>query len=95
MRHLIAAVQRNDSLTALNISNCGLNLSGIADLGNALKNNSKIRRFRIDLNDLPEEIFLHITAETDANALLVSLRTNPQSVDTGTLSAKVFLYLIK
>ena len=89
LTNIMQMVQRNDSLTSLNVSKCKLNTNGIDLFAGALKVNSKIRRFFIHDNDLEKDMYEAITAETDANALLISIRTNPQSVDARTLETCV------
>lgn len=90
LKELVDMVQRNDSLTALDISNCKLNNShGIEKLVESFKKNSKIRKFNIDNNQIEFSVYTSINAEADANALLVSLRTNPQSIDSTTLQTQV------
>ena len=89
LEHVMQMVQRNDSLTTLNVSNCKFNVRGIEKFANALQSNSKIRKFHVHDNGIDKELFDLITAETDANALLISIRTNPQSIDANTLPKEV------
>lgn len=89
LTHIMEMVRCNDSLTSLNVANCKLNVVGIDLFAEALRQNSKIRRFYIQDNDICEELYDLITAETDANALLVSIRTNPHSVAASSLASHV------
>lgn len=89
LQHIIDMVQRNDSLTSFNVSKCKLNTRGIENFPDALKKNSKIRKFYVHDNGLDADVYAAVTAETDANALLISIRTNPQSVDANALTAEV------
>lgn len=82
-------VRRNDSLTSLNVSRCKLNCKGLEKFSEALRLNSKIRKFFVHDNGIAEDLYNIITAETDANALLISLKTNPQSIDANTLTEHV------
>lgn len=92
--HVIEMVRRNDSLTSLNVAGCKLNVKGIEHFANALKENSKIRKFHLYDNGIAKETYDLITAETDANALLISIRTNPQSVDAAELSPQVIRHTV-
>jgi hypothetical protein len=87
--NVMAMVWRNDSLTSFSVAKCKFNCMGIEKFAEALKTNSKIRKFSIHDNDIDDEIYDVITAETDANALLISIRTNPQSIDADTLPPHV------
>ena len=89
MRSVIDSIQRNESLISLNISNCDLNQKGIDQIIIALRLNPKIRKLAINGNFLESNIFDLITAEADANALLMSLKTNAQSIDASTLHPNV------
>lgn len=95
LAHLMAAVRSNDSLTSLDVSRCRLNVPGVEALAEALKDNSKIRNFSIADNNLTDEQYRTITAETTANGLLVLLRTKPHAVDTGTLSDPVITLVLE
>ena len=89
--NLMEMVRRNDSLTLLNVCNCKLNVNGIERFATALQANSKIRLFNINENHIDITTYKIITAETDANDLLISNRTNPLSVDTKNLGTEVRL----
>ena len=86
---VMAMVRRNDSLTSFSVSKCKLNTNGIDKFAEALKTNSKIRNFFVNENNINEDLYNAITAETDANSLLISIRTNPQSINAQTLPPHV------
>ena len=85
LNYLSASLQINDTISILDISNCGYRSSSLLILQNALQHNSTLLSLDTSSNKVTKDSEEMVQAEVEASNCLLKLTNNANSIDANLL----------